>query len=123
MPRRPLFSKKHLGAWGRFVALFTDSRSWFAVVYMFLQLPLGVFYFSLFTTLVAFGLAGIAHPITQYGFGLPFGHFGHTAYYVPVWLTPFVVLAGVLWILITMHLAKFVGRYHGALAKVMLVRE
>jgi hypothetical protein len=30
---------------------------------------------------------------------------------------------GVLWILITMHLAKAVGRWHGGLAKSLLVRD
>ena len=42
---------------------------------------------------------------------------------MPVWLSPLIVFTGVLWILLTMHLAKFIGRLHGSFAKIMLVRE
>jgi hypothetical protein len=113
MPRRPLFSKKHLGIWERIKALFSDSRSWFTIIYMIVQLPLGIFYFTLFVTMLSFGLAGIAHPIVQYVFGQPFGHINGID----------IVFAGVLWLLLTMHLAKFIGRLHGSFAKVMLVRD
>jgi len=34
-----------------------------------------------------------------------------------------VVIAGILLATVTMHLAKYVGRMHGALAKALLVRS
>ncbi len=123
MPRRPLFSKKHLGMWDRFKALFTDKRSWFTIIYMIVQLPLGIFYFTLFVTMLCLGLAGISHPMTQYVFGLPMGNIHGTELYAPVWLSPLIVFTGVFWLLLTMHLAKFFGRLHGSFAKAMLVRE
>jgi uncharacterized membrane protein len=122
MPRRPPSSEKHLKIWARFVRLFTDQRLWFTMVYMIAQLPLGIFYFTLFVTMFAFGFAGIASPVWQYGFDEPTVNIGHSVYYIPGWLIPFVVLVGVLWLLLTLHLAKLIGRLHGAFAKHMLVR-
>jgi uncharacterized membrane protein len=123
MPRRPMFSSAHLGLWARFKALFADRRSWLPMIYMVLQLPLGILYFTLFVTMIAFGLAGIATPVLQYGFDLPIGQFGEVRYYAPFWLMPFIVIVGVIWLLATMHLARGLGRLHGKFAKAMLVSE
>lgn len=123
MPRRPMFSSSHLGLWGRFKALFLDRRSWLPMIYMVLLLPLGILYFTLFVTMIAFGLAGIAMPVLQYGFHLPIGQFGDWSFYAPVWLMPMIVMVGILWLLLTMHLAKGLGQLHGRFAKAMLVRE
>lgn len=122
MPRRPMFSSTHLGIWGRLKALFTDRRSWLPMIYMVLQLPLGVLYFTLFVTMLSLGLAGIAVPILHYGFDLPMGHFGDREYYAAGWMMPLFVLVGVLWLFVTMHLARLLGTLHGKFAKAMLVR-
>jgi lysylphosphatidylglycerol synthetase-like protein (DUF2156 family) len=123
MPRRPMFTKKHPRLWEGFKALFLDSRSWFAMIYMVLQLPLGIFYFTILITMLSLGLAGIALPILQYGFGLPPIQMDGTEYFAPGWLMPLLVIVGVLWLIVTMHLAKFIGGLHGRFAKAMLVRE
>ena len=52
MPHRPLFSPKDKGLWAKFKSLLTDKYTWFSMMYMLLQLPLGIFYFTLFITLV-----------------------------------------------------------------------
>lgn len=123
MPRRPLFSKKHLGIWVRFKALVSDKLSWTTIVYMIVQLPLGIFYFTLFVTMLALGLVGIAQPILYFWFDLPLFTFDGVDYYPEVWMLPFIVIVGALWILLTMHLAKFFGRLHGIFAKSLLVRN
>jgi hypothetical protein len=123
MPRRPIFSQKHLGLWQRFKVLVSDKRTWTTILYMILQLPLGVIYFTVFVTMLAFGLVGIAEPVLQFGFGVPFAQFNDFAFHLPAVLMPFVVVVGVLWILLIMHLAKFLGRVHGAYAKTLLVRD
>lgn len=123
MPRRPLFSKRHLGFWQRFKALFKDKRSWTTIVYMIAMLPLGIIYFTLFITLISVGLALIAQPIMENVFDIPLFETSSASYYVPNWTMPFVVLIGVLWILLTMHFAKVLGRIHGAFAKALLVKE
>ena len=123
MPRRPVFSKKHLGLVARFKALVTDKRSWTPIVYMLLMMPLGTLYFSVFVTLIAFGLSGVAYPVLSFYFDLPMVSTDYFAYYPPDWLIPLFVLVGVLWIILTMHLSKAVGRAHGRLAKALLVSE
>lgn len=123
MPRRPLFSGRHLGLWGRFKVLFTDKLSWTTIAYMIIQLPLGVMYFSIFITLLSLGLAGIAQPVTQFGFGLPTISINDRLIFMPAWMSPLFVIVGVLWILLTMHAAKLVGRMHGSLAKLLLVKD
>ena len=123
MPRRPIFSQKHLGVWQRFKALVRDKRSWTTILYMILQMPLGVIYFNVFVVMLSLGLAGLAAPVLEYGFDIPLAQFNDTSYHIPHIMMPLVVLVGVLWILLTMHLAKFLGRLHGAYAKALLVRD
>jgi uncharacterized membrane protein len=122
MPRRSKFSEK-LGFWRRLKALFTDRRSWFAMIYMVALLPLGIFYFTLFVTMLSLGLAGIAVPILQWGFGFPVFQSSHTVFYAPDWMAPLFVIVGMLWFLVTLHLAKGLGQLHGRFAKTMLVRD
>ncbi|MBI4720721.1 MAG: sensor domain-containing protein [Chitinivibrionia bacterium] len=123
MPRRPIASKKHLGFWGWLKALFKDKRSWTAIIYMILMLPLGTIYFTIFITMIAFGLWGISHPFWQHYLGFPVAEFGESEIFTPGWLSPLVVLVGVLWIFVTMNAAKGLGRMHGSIAKALLVKE
>ncbi len=123
MPRRPVSSKKHLGLVDRFKALVTDKRSWTPIVYMLLMMPLGTLYFSVFVTLIAFGLSGVAFPVLSFFFDLPLITTDYFSYYPPDWLIPLFVLVGMLWIILTMHLAKAIGRVHGRFAKALLVSE
>ena len=123
MPRRPLFSKKHLGVWDRFKTLITDKLAWTTILYMILQLPLGIIYFTVFVTMFVFGLAGIAAPVLQIGFDLPLLHWNDRSYFAPGWLMPISVAVGIIWLLLTMHLAKGLGRRHAAYAKALLVRD
>ncbi|MBP2681272.1 MAG: sensor family protein [Candidatus Krumholzibacteriota bacterium] len=122
MPRRPKFAEK-MSFWLRLKTLFTDRRSWFAMIYMVALLPLGCLYFTLFVTMLSLGLAGIAMPILQWGFGFPLVQWSGGEFYAPDWVAPLFVVVGVLWFLVTLHLAKGLGQLHGRFAKTMLVRE
>jgi hypothetical protein len=122
MPRRPIFPGKKLGWWGRFKALVSDKHTWLSIVYMILKLPLGIIYFVVFIVLIALSLFGVALPILEQGFGIYPLVINNVPYYTPVWLLPLTVIAGILLIILTMHLAKVMGRMHGALAKALLVR-
>jgi len=123
MPRRPLFSRKDIGWWQKFKGMLTSRHTWTAIVYMILQMPLGIIYFTVIITLIALSLWGIAIPILQLGFNIPVGQDYNAYYYLAVWLMPFTVIGGVLLLTATMHLVKVAGRLHGNLAKVMLVQE
>jgi hypothetical protein len=121
MPRRPRFSGK-TGIWERFKGLLADKHTWFSMVYMLLQMPLGVFYFTLFVTMVAVALGSIFWPIVSVAAGWPVTVVNSQEYYATGWLIPISVTAGGLLLTATMHLAKALGKVHGALAKAMLVR-
>ena len=122
MPRRPQFHRSNMGLWSRFKDIILDKHTWLSIVYMILQLPLGTIYFSVFITLIALSLSGIAMPILQLGFDIPV-IINDDAYYLAGWMLPLAVVAGILLATLMMHLAKYVGRMHGALAKSLLVRS
>jgi hypothetical protein len=123
MPRRPQFHRRGMGWWSRFKGVVLDGHTWLSIVYMVLQLPLGIIYFNVLVTLMAASLYGIALPILQLGFDLPVYVNNGFSYYLAGWMFPFVVVGGILLATLTMHLAKYTGRMHGALAKALLVRS
>ena len=123
MPHRPLFSKNEKGIWAKFKSLITDRYTWLSMVYMLIQLPFGIFYFTLFVTLISVSLGLVASPILEFVFNVPVFADSGTFYYLNGWLMPIIVFAGVLLFFATLHLAKAIGNFHGNLAKAMLVRE
>ena len=106
----------------RYKAIITDKQTWFTIVYMIIMLPLGTIYFSVFITLIALSLSGIAVPILQLGYDIPVVYVNGIHYFLQGWVLPFTVIGGVLLGIITLHLARYAGRMHGALSKAMLVR-
>ncbi len=123
MPRRPLFSRSDIGWWQKMKSMLASPHTWTALAYMIFQLPLGVIYFSVFISLIAVSLWAIAMPFLQIVINIPlFTSYGDT-YYLAGWFMPFFIIAGVLLLTATLHLAKIIGRLHGRLAKSMLVRE
>jgi hypothetical protein len=122
MPRRTAFFRKDLGWWGGFKALIGDRTTWSAILYMILQLPLGVLYFTIMITLIALSLGLIAMPILHYVFDYPFVQTNHHAYYLPGWSMPFVVAAGFFLVIVTLHVARGLGRLHARYAKKLLVK-
>jgi hypothetical protein len=123
MPRRPQFQRTSRGLWPRFKSIILDAHTWLSLVYMILQLPLGITYFTVFVTLIAVSLLGIAAPILQLGFDIPIVTTHGGPYYFSGWMLPLLVVGGILLATLTMHLAKYVGLMHGALAKALLVRR
>src|ERR1700720_1664748 len=123
MPRRPRFATPEGTLWARLRSWLSDRRTWTTLLYMVLKLPLGVFSFVLFTVLMSISLALLAAPITQLFFDEPLIHTYSNHYlYVPPWGFPLFWLAGLLDLLLVMHLARALGRAYGAIAKAMLVR-
>lgn len=122
MPRRQPFSRRNLSWWERYKAIITDKQTWFTIVYMILMLPLGTIYFTVFITLIALALSGLAVPVMQLGYDIPVVYINGIRYFLHGWVLPFTVIGGVLLGIATLHLIRFTGRLHGALAKAMLVR-
>jgi hypothetical protein len=126
MPRR-LPANFDTGFWKRIWNAFTDIRTWSSLAYMFLMLPLGIFYFVV-------AVVGLALSL-----GLSFGGiwtlFGGGRHFQlvdgPGWVHGFAhnPLAGILFTAIgmvlfflTLHLARLIGWLHGRIAEHLLVR-
>ena len=127
MPRRPIFIDRNLKLWDRFKILFNDSRTWLAIIYMILMLPLGIIYFSLFVTLFSVSLSFIASPVLRIFIGTAFIEypegFSILGYTTLDNFFPILFVIGVLLFFASMHLAKGLGWLHARLAKGMLVRN
>ncbi|KRG44162.1 hypothetical protein ARC78_06300 [Stenotrophomonas pictorum JCM 9942] len=123
MPRRPAYTDRSQGWLQRIGAMFSDGRTWLTMLYFLLMLPLGTLYFTLATALLSTSLALVFAPLADLLFGQPVGiwidgvNIGS-----PFWMWPLTVVAGLLLLLGTLHLARGIGKLHGALAKHLLVR-
>ncbi|MCX5752400.1 MAG: sensor domain-containing protein [Candidatus Krumholzibacteria bacterium] len=122
MPRHVAFFRKDLGWWGGFKALIGDRTIWSAILYMILQLPLGILYFTITITLIALSLGLIVMPILHYIFNFPFVQTDHHAYYLPGWSMPLVVMGGFFLMIVTLHVARGLGHLHARYAKKLLVK-
>ena len=122
MPRRAATTRKDLGIWEKFVSIVKDRRTWKSILYMIVQLFLGIMYFTVTVTLLAFSLSFLLRPVLEYSFDVPIMNLGQTTYWTPVWFMPFMVLFGGLLLIVTLHAARGMTRLHGKWAKNMLVR-
>jgi hypothetical protein len=127
MPRRPAFAQPGLKWTQRLRALLTDKHTWVTLLYMILQMPLGVIYFGLLVTLISMSLGLIGAPFVHMFVSLPKSIIPeYKAYYVPLWMLPvwartLLVLGGLVLTTLTLHLVRAIGRLHGRYAKALLV--
>ncbi len=117
MPRRAIFPRGE-SWWQSFKTLLRTGTTWTTVLYMFLMLPLGIFYFTLIITLFSLGVSLLGAPLLQYGFDEAVIQ---PNVWIPFYAMPLVMAAGGLLLILTLHLAKFVASVHGRFAKAMLV--
>jgi len=123
MPRRPAYTDRSQGWTVRIGTMFTDGRTWLTMLYFLLMLPLGVAYFSIATTLLSLSLALVFAPLAELLFDQPVGIWIDGVNVAgALWLWPLTVLVGVLLLFATLHLARGIGKVHGAMAKHLLVR-
>jgi len=123
MPRRPAYTDRSQGWLARIGAMFTDGRTWLTMLYFVLMLPLGVAYFSVATTLLSTSLALVFAPMAEVVFDQPVGIWVDGVKMASgVWLWPLSIVAGLVLLFATLHLARAIGRLHGAVAKQLLVR-
>jgi len=123
MPRRPLFAQPGLKWLDRLKALVTDKHTWLSLIYLVLQMPLAVLYFSLLVTLIAFSLGVMTAPFAQLIWNLPIITFGAERVFLPYWVLILLAIGGFLTLTLTMHLARGIGWLHGRYAKALLVTD
>jgi hypothetical protein len=134
MPRRPLYTQRGKGWLERIKEMFTDGRTWTAMLYFLLMLPLGIAYFTIAVTGLTTALAFIAAPLAAWsGIGniradvdgwMLIGEAGNgIVTNVHAWELPFLFVGGILLLFAMLHVVKGVGKLHGLLAKHLLVRN
>lgn len=123
MPRRSKFTNKNVKLWDRIKNLLTDRTTWTGILYMILQLPIGIIYFTVMTIILTMSIAIIFAPLVQLIWDISIIQTGSFEYYIPNWVLPLMTVAGFLFLTVTMHIAKFVGKLHGKYAKALLVSE
>jgi len=123
MPRRPLFSQKGITWFERLKMNLTDKHTWTTLVYLFLQMPLGILYFTLIVTLFTLSVSFMAAPLLQSIIDFPLLTIGYDRYYIAGWSSPLFLLIGFLLWTLTMHLGRWIGQLHGKYAKMFLVTE
>ncbi len=122
MPHKPLFVRQGMSWTERFKALVSESHTWKALAYLFIQFPLGALYSLVTSVLFAFSIKSALYPLWYLILSRPLITI-HQPYYPPGWMFPLVSLGGLLLLPLTLHLNKWVGGLHGRYAKAMLVRR
>jgi uncharacterized membrane protein len=121
MPRRP----RTLGVQGnlltRIKSWLADYRTWTTMLYMVLQLPLGIIYFTIMVTALSLSAAVVALPVLQIVLHQPILRNLNYGYLIQPWAMPLVMALGVLGFFVTLWIAKGIGYAHGHWAKTMLV--
>jgi hypothetical protein len=100
-----------------------DSRTWGTLLYFFLMLPLGIFYFVFAFVGVIVSVVTILAPLFVLGYHLGLVEIDGVVNSPHPALLPLVSILGVLLLTVTMHLARGIGYLHGQLAKSLLVRR
>jgi len=118
MPRRAISPGEGSNWWSKFKIVLSTKSTWTTILYMLLMLPIGILYFTLIITLFATGLGFIGSPVVQYILNEPLID---PDIWVPFYALPLFMAFGALLIILTLHLAKFIGHIHGRFAKAMLV--
>jgi uncharacterized membrane protein len=124
MPRRPLYSSRGKPLLERIRNLFTDPRTWSTQLYFLLMLPLGVVYFTVAVIGLSLSLGLAVSPLLVLFGGSQWVHvdgIGWSFEQQP-WTWPLVSLAGVMLLFVTLHVVRFIGTWHGQLAKHLLVK-
>jgi len=107
----------------RIVEMLKDPRTWGTLVYLLAMLPLGVFYFTFAVVGLAVSIATLVAPIVVLLYHAGLIQIDGTVNGGPhPALLPFVSIAGLLLLTVTLHLARGIGYLHGQLAKTLLVR-
>lgn len=121
MPRRPRAVGAQGNVWDRIKTWLTDYRTWTTMLYMLLQLPLGIAYFTITVTALTTSAWLVAAPIVQTVTDYPVFQNLDYGYYIQPWGMPLFVAAGALGFIVTLWLVKGIGALHGQYAKAMLV--
>jgi hypothetical protein len=115
-----LFAQPGLKWYERLKALLTDKHTWLSMLYMILQMPLGVIYFTLNVSLISVALSLMATPIIQLFLNIPVIIWDRPIF-LPYWALILLAMGGFILLTLTMHMVRGIGWLHGRYAKWILV--
>lgn len=121
MPRRPRIGAVEGSIWERIKWWLSDRRTWTTLLYMVIQLPLGILYFTFLTLALALSTSLIAAPVIQEVVDIPLIYVGADAYMLTPLAIPLAMVVGVLLLVSFLHAIRGIGRAHAVYAKSMLV--
>lgn len=121
MPRRPRMVGAQGDIWTRLKSWFTDYRTWTTMLYMLLQLPIGILYFVLLVVGFVMSATFVALPLLQEMAVVPLIQVGGYNYVLETWAYPLVVAVGLLGMVVMLWIVKGIGMLHGGYAKALLV--
>jgi uncharacterized membrane protein len=126
MPRRLPSQETGGSIWTRAKRVLADGRTWGSLLYMVLQLPLGVIYFTLAVVLGATSGSLIAGGFYELTTGKNVVQLEPYPEWDALLNTPpglvGVIIVGLIGVLFTLHLARVIGFIHGKIAEALLVR-
>jgi uncharacterized membrane protein len=128
MPRRPVYAERGKPVMTRIKEMFTDPRTWSTLLYMMLMLPLGIVYFTTAVAGITLSLACMVAPVALFlrevGVINDGGiYLDNQLFLPPIIVLPFTFMLGVFLLFGTLHLARGVGKFQGAIAKHLLVKS
>jgi uncharacterized membrane protein len=121
MPRRPRSALTEGDVFTRVKHWLTDWRTWTSILYMVLQLPLGIVYFTIVTVAATLSATAVALPVVQALTDYPLIQWGGYGYVLEPWATIPVIALGLLGFVLTLHLCRGIGAMHATYAKALLV--
>jgi hypothetical protein len=126
MPRRLPTQETGGTIWQRIKRMLADGRTWSSLIYMILQLPLGIIYFTVAVVLGVTSGSVIAGGFYELSTGKNVVRLDNYPELDALLSTPhglvMVIIAGLIGILFTLHLARVIGFVHGKIAEALLVR-
>lgn len=126
MPRRLPTQETGGTLWERIKRVLADGRTWGSLFYMILQLPLGIIYFVLAVGLGVTSGSLIAGAFYELSTGKNVVRIDGQPELDALLNSPpglvLLIVAGLVGILFTLHLARVIGFIHGKIAEALLVR-
>ena len=122
MPRRPVHPGPPASWWTRIIEMIKDPRTWGTLLYLFLMLPLGVFYFTFAVVGVVLSIGLFVAPLWVLLWHAGVVTIDGTVQSPHPALLPLISILGIVLLTVTLHLSRGIGYLHGQLAKFLLVR-
>lgn len=123
MPRRPIFVKVEGNILTRFNATIRDPQNWKATIYLLLMCPIGLCYALIIAFILGTSIEFLIVPFIPHVTDVAAKSIELTTVKPSIWLFPLTTCISFFLLLIQLHLARYIGRFHARFAKFFLVER